>query len=144
MNSFNKSSFLQNNLTPITRQRTADFAGALQRLLACLQRHIEEVKPPFIRDIQREDPELFQLVEVRRRTVIQRHLGKVLARGRREGFVRKDISLRLIMEILLAAMQAIVNPSKLLELGLTPKRGAIAIISLVFDGVLTRGGRLKR
>jgi AcrR family transcriptional regulator len=132
------------DLTPITSAGTADFAGALQRLLACMQQHIDEVKPPFLRDIQRECPELFQVVEGRRRELIERHLGKLLAEGRRAGMVRRDVPVHLIMEILMAAVQAIVNPSRLLELGLTPIRGVTAVITVVLNGVLTREGGAER
>ena len=54
--------------------------------------------------------------------------------------VRKDVPVHLIMEILLAAVQAIVNPPRLLELGLTPNRAVTAVISVILDGVLTREG----
>jgi AcrR family transcriptional regulator len=54
----------------------SDVSAALQALLACVQRHTEEIQPPFVRDIQREAPEMFKLVETRRRDVIQRHFGK--------------------------------------------------------------------
>jgi AcrR family transcriptional regulator len=131
-------------LTSITRDAAADFAGALERLLACLQRHLGEIRPPFMRDIQREGPDLFQVVEQRRRDVIERHLGALLANGRRKGLVRKDIPMRLVMEILLSVVQAIANPAKLLELDLTPARGMAAIISVILEGVLTRGGRSTR
>ena len=134
---------LEADLTPITAECSSGFASAIHRLLACIQRHIDEIKPPFIRDIQRECPELFRVVETRRREVIQRHFGKVLAEGRREGLVRKDVPVHLIVEILLAAAQAIMNPPRMLELGLTPRSGATAIISVILEGVITPEGRSK-
>jgi AcrR family transcriptional regulator len=134
---------LEADLLPITSDRSTGFAVALQRLLACLQRHIDEIKPPFIRDIQRECPELFRVVETRRREVIQRHFGKILADGRREGLVRRDVPVHLIIEILLAAAQAIMNPPKMLELDLTPRSGATAIISVILEGAITPEGRSK-
>jgi AcrR family transcriptional regulator len=33
-----------------------DVQASLHRLLACIQRHTEEIQPPFVRDIQREAP----------------------------------------------------------------------------------------
>jgi AcrR family transcriptional regulator len=135
---------VETDLAPITSAGSTNFAGALQRMLACLHQHIDEVKPPFLRDIQRECPELFAVVEGRRRGVIQRYLGKLLAEGRRAGLVRRDVPLPLIMEILLAAVQAIVNPSRLLELGLTPNRGLTAVISVVLGGALAREGEAVR
>jgi AcrR family transcriptional regulator len=134
---------MEADLTPITSEGAPGFAEALQRLLACVQRHTDEIKPPFIRDVQRECPELFQVVQSRRREVVQRHFGKLLAQGRREGLVRKDIPVHLIIEILLAAANAIMNPPRMLELGLTPKSGATAIISVILEGVILPEGRSK-
>src|SRR5258706_12478852 len=49
------------DLEHIMVQRSANALAALQQLLACMQRHTEEIQPPFVRDIRREAPELFQL-----------------------------------------------------------------------------------
>lgn len=132
------------DLASITREPTGGFTGILQRLLTCIHQHIDEIKPPFLRDIQREYPELFQMVDHHRQEVIQRHLGAVLAEGQREGAVRKDLPVHLIIEIFLAALRAIVNPSKLQELDLTPQRGINTILSVVLEGVLKREKRAMR
>jgi AcrR family transcriptional regulator len=134
---------IEGDVAAIKSEKPLGFASSLQRLLACIQRHTDEVKPPFIRDIQREYPELFRVVETRRRELIQRHFGKLLSEGRREGLVRRDIPVHLIIEIFLAAAQAIMNPPKMMELGLTPKSGATAIISVILEGVLKPEGRSK-
>src|SRR5262245_43507671 len=118
----------------ITSECSADFSTGLHRLLACVQRHTEEVRPPFLRDIQRETPELFQVVQARRREVIQRYFSKLLGEGRREGLIRKDIPVHVIIEILLGAVEAIVNPPRLAEFGLSPKSGFTAIISVILEG----------
>jgi hypothetical protein len=46
-----------------------------------------------------------------------------------------------MIEILLAAVQAIVNPAKVEELGLTPKTAFASVIKVVLEGVITRKGR---
>ena len=119
----------------------ADVQTALHELLACVQRHTEEIQPPFVRDIQREAPEIFQLVERRRRDVIQRHFGKLFEQGRRVGIIRKDIPIKLIIEILLGATQALLNPPKMAELHPTPKTGFSAIIAVILQGALTKTGK---
>src|SRR5262249_53883719 len=101
---------VEEDLQAITSECSADFPTGLHRLLACVQRHTEEIRPPFLRDIQREAPDLFQVVQTRRREVIQRYFSKLLGEGRREGLIRKDIPVHLIIEILLGAVAAIVNP----------------------------------
>lgn len=123
---------------------SADVHTSLHRLLACIQRHTEEIQPPFVRDIQREAPEMFQLVERRRREIILRHFGRLFELGRRDGIIRKDIPTRLIVEILLGATQAILNPPKMAELNLTPKTGFTAIIAVILQGALTKAGKSTR
>src|SRR5262249_17023621 len=69
---------VEQDLKPVTSECAADFAAGLHRLLACLQGHTDEIRPPFVRDMQREAPDLFKLVQARRREVIQRYFGKLL------------------------------------------------------------------
>jgi AcrR family transcriptional regulator len=131
------------DLDRITSQSAADALGALHQLLACLQSHTEEIQPPFVRDIRREAPEMFKLVQSRRRDVIQRYFGKIFDEGRRAGIIRKDVPSKLMIEILLSVTEAIMNPPKMAELGLTPKTGFSAIITVVLEGVMTDAARSK-
>ena len=132
---------VESDLDAIMAQRSDDTWTELQRFLACMQQHAEEIQPPFVRDIRREAPELFQVIEKRRREMIQRYFGKIFAEGRKAGLVRKDIPVKLIIEILLGAVQAIMNPAKMDELGLDPKTGYSSIVSVILDGVILKKGR---
>jgi AcrR family transcriptional regulator len=132
---------VEQDLERITAKSSRDVLTALHELLGCLQRHTQEIQPPFVRDIRREAPDLFQLVQSRRREIIQRYFGKILQDGRKAEIVRKDISTRMMIEILLGVTEAIMNPSKLAELGLTPKEGYLTIITVILEGVMTEKGR---
>ena len=134
---------VEQDLDRIASASSTDVLDSLHQLLACVQRHAEEIQPPFVRDMRREAPEMFQLVQSRRRDVIQRDFGKIVDEGRRAGIFRKDISTRLMIEILLGATEAIMNPPKMAELGLTPKTGYLTIITVVLEGVLTDKGRSR-
>jgi AcrR family transcriptional regulator len=138
-----KISSVERDLDAIMMQASGDALAALQQLLACMQRHTGEIQPAFVRDIRRESPELFKLVEERRRAMIQRYFGSIFAKGRRSGIIRRDVPADLIVEILLGAVQAIMNPTKMEELGLTPKSGYSAITSVILNGVITKKGRSK-
>ena len=120
-----------------------DVLATLHQLLACMQRHTEEIQPPFVRDIRRETPEVFQLVQSRRRDLIQRYFGRIFEDGRRAGIIRKDMPTRLMIEILIGVTEAIVNPPKLAELGLTPTTGYMSIMTVIFEGLLTDKGRSR-
>jgi len=138
-----KFTSVETDLERITSEGSADVLAALRQLLACMKNHAEEIQPPFVRDIRREAPEMFQLVQNRRRDLIQRYFGKLFEQGRRAGIIRKDVPAQLMIEILLGATEAIMNPPKLAELELTPKAGFTAIIAVVIDGILTEKGRLR-
>jgi AcrR family transcriptional regulator len=139
----NKADLVEADLARITSDTSADFLKTLHDLLACLQRHTGEIHPPFVRDLRREAPELFQIIEKRRHDMIQRHFGSFFSRGRRLGKIRKDVPTELIIAVLLAATQGIMNPQKLEELGLSPKTGYTAIISIVLEGVLITGRKSR-
>lgn len=128
-------------LERIAREYPHDFPAALHELLARTMRELDEIKPPFVRDMRQKAPQIFKTVERRRAEMIERSFGKLFVEGQRTGMVRKDIPAKLIIEILLGAVQAVVNPAKIQELGLTPKIGFSAIIKIVLEGALTEKGR---
>lgn len=121
----------------------SDFPGALQELLACVRRHAEELQPPFLRDLARETPSLFKRVQLRRRKLFQQHFGKLLGEGRKAGMIRRDISTDLIIEILLGATEALVNPEKLSQLGVSAKTCISSIITIFLEGTVTDKGRIN-
>jgi len=128
-------------LDQITREHSHDFSVALHELLAATQRELDEIKPPFVRDMRQKAPHVFKMVERRRADLIQRHFGKLFVEGQRTGMVRKDIPANLMIEILLATVQAIVNPTKVEELGLTPKSAFSAVVKVVLEGVIAGKAR---
>jgi AcrR family transcriptional regulator len=131
------------DLDRVMSAASKDVLAALHQLLACMQHHTEEIQPPFVRDIRREAPEIFQVVQSRRRDVIQRYFGKLFEDGRRSGIIRKDVSTRLMIEMFIGVTEAIMNPTKMAELGLTPTTGYISIIKVMLEGLLTEKGRSK-
>src|SRR5579884_192702 len=136
-----KFAAVESMLKRVTRTRPADFAATLSELLAGMQRELNEIKPPFVRDMRQKAPRLFRSLEARRATLIERYFGKFFAQGQRTGMMRKDVPARLIIEILLAVVQGIMNPAKMEELGMTPREGFAGILKIVLQGALTPKGR---
>ena len=128
-------------LREITRAHPEDFPATLRELLAGTQRELDEIKPPFVRDMRQKAPDVFKLVERRRAALIQRYMGKFFVDGQRLGMVRRDVPAKLIIEILLAMVQSIMNPQKMEELGMMPKEGYTGILKIVLEGALTSKGR---
>ena len=138
-----KLASVEEMLRSATRQHPRDFAAALHQLLAGTQRELDEIKPPFVRDIRQKAPHIFKTVERRRAALIERHFGKLFIDGQRAGMVRKDVPAKLMIAILLAMVQSIMNPSRIEELGMMPKDGFAGILKVVLEGALTSKGRKR-
>jgi AcrR family transcriptional regulator len=136
-----KFASVEATLRAVTRSHPDDFPATLQELLAGTHRELDEIKPPFVRDMRQKAPDVFKLVERRRAALIQRYFGKFFVEGQRAGMVRKDVPVKLIIEILLAVVQSIMNPPKMEELGMMPKEGFAGILKIVLEGALTAKGR---
>ena len=132
---------LEAKLEELTRAYPHDFSAALHELLANTQRELDEIKPPFVRDMRQKAPQVFKIVERRRAELIERFFGRLFIEGQSTGMVRKDLPAKVMIEILLGAVHAIVNPAKVEELGLTPKTGFASVLKVVLEGVITREGR---
>ena len=128
-------------LEQVTRAHPHDFPATLRDLLAGTQRELDEIKPPFVRDMRQKAPHVFKVVERRRAALIHRYFGKLFVEGQRAGMVRKDVPAKLMIEILLAMVQSILNPPKMEELGMLPKDGFAGILKIVLEGALTLKGR---
>src|SRR5438105_11570453 len=137
----NKFASVETTLKEVTRAYPRDFPATLRELLAGTQRELDEIKPPFVRDMRQKAPQVFEVVEQRRAALFQRYFGNLLLAGQRAGMVRKDVPANLIIEILLAIVQAIMNPPKMEELGMMPKEGFTGILKIVLEGALTPKGR---
>ena len=136
-----KFSGVEAKLKEVTRAHPHDFPATLQQLLAGTQHELDEIKPPFVRDMRQKTPQVFKGIERRRAALIQRYFGKLFVEGQRAGMVRKDVPAKLIIEILLAMVQSIMNPPKMEELGMVPKEGFAGILKIVLEGALTAKGR---
>ena len=60
-----KFASVEETLKKVTRAHPRDFPATLHELLAGTQRELDEIKPPFVRDMQKA-PDVFKVVEQRR------------------------------------------------------------------------------
>src|SRR2546430_10118368 len=95
------------------------------------QRELDEIKPQFVRDMRQKAPDVFKLVERRRAALIQRYIGTFFVESQRAGMARKDVPAKLIIAILLAMLQSIMNPPTMEELGMMPKEGFTWILKII-------------
>ena len=123
----------------LCQARSPISSKALRRMLACSSATPRKSQPPFVRDMRRDSPELFKLVESRQQRDDPASLRQVVRRGSPgtdDPQGRSDRSFSI--EILLAAIQAVMNPPQARRARRSPPRPASrAIISVLLEGVLT-------
>ncbi|MDX1950622.1 MAG: TetR/AcrR family transcriptional regulator [Verrucomicrobiota bacterium] len=133
-----KLQHLQSDLEKLMAIPGIPFAERLQRLLSGMRAHMEEIQPAFIRDVQRGDPKLFLRIQQARKRLIHSCFGQLLEEGRKAGAVRADIPVRLLIEMLVGAVDSMVQPARIDELGITPKTAYAQIVSVFLEGALVR------
>jgi AcrR family transcriptional regulator len=122
----------------VTSSDLSDTAAVVHSLFSCMQRRLQEIQPAFVRDMHRNAAEVFEAAKKRRREIVAWHFGKVLNEGRRRGNLRRDISTRWMMEVLLNTVDSVMTPAKIVELRVTPDAALSTILTIFFEGVITR------
>lgn len=138
----NKLQDVDRELGQIASGGSTDFAEQLQLMFGCVQRHADEIQPPFLRDI-RLHPELFSDFELKRGELARRHFERIIREGRKAAIIREDIPDGVITEMMLTALEKIMNPSKLAELDLTPRAGISAILAVIMRGIRTDSQKVE-
>ncbi len=113
-----------------------NFAVILRAMLETMERELGELQPPFVRDMRLKAPHLFARLEERRARLVETHFGALFRAGQRSGHVRRDLPSHLMIELLLAALHAIVTPPRLAALRLSPREAFADILGIVLHGVL--------
>lgn len=132
---------VETQLDAVVAETRHDVLRGLHELVQRMQEQIAEIQPAFVRDMRRESPQIFDWIVKRRAAVFERCFTVVFAKGRKAGIIRPDIAPKVAIEIVLGAINGIMNPPKVAELGLTPQSAYAAIMSVFFEGVMTAQGR---
>lgn len=122
----------------IAARDVSDFPATLHTFVSCLHQHIEEFRPPFVRDLNRMQAESVAALETQKLALIRKNFGKFLDKGCKADFFRDDINPVMVMEVLLAALQTIVRQEKLDAFGLNAQEAIREIYSIILYGITRR------
>jgi AcrR family transcriptional regulator len=125
----------------ILQNRGLSFSEKLRCFLEVLLERMSLVEPRILRDLQRFAPHLYAKTEEMRRKNIPFVFGRLVEEGQATGMVRSDVTAAFAIEFLLHAVQGLLRPDTLDQLGLTPRETITRAIDLFFGGLLTPAGR---
>jgi len=129
---------IETDLDLVLSDQSVSFSEKLKVMLATFHRHIGEIKPAFVRDIQRSDGTLFQKINQRRQCIIRKSFGRLFEAGRQEGFIREDIAVPVLVEILVGITVNFVTPDVLVKLNMTADQAFSQLMCIFLDGILVK------
>ncbi len=112
----------------------ASFEDKLAGSLETIMRVVEEVRPPMMRDLETETPHLFGVIQTARAEMIRSHFGSLLKEGQREGLMRRDIPVPILVRLLIGMANTLVTPSALGEFDITARRGFEIVLGIFLEG----------
>jgi AcrR family transcriptional regulator len=129
------------HLVEVIRTRVADALTAstptetaLHHIVEVAQFMSQTITPAMVHDM-RTMPEVWTYVE-RKRAAVLADLGTLIARGQKRGEVRDDLDPSFISSVLLQLVNALVNPTMMASMNLSPGVMVQNVVSLVMRGVL--------
>jgi AcrR family transcriptional regulator len=125
----------------IAQDSAASTPDKLRRTIAMVVSRLADIQPAFVFSLKRHAPEQYRRVQALRRQNLQLFLGQLLAEGRARGVVRADLNERLVVEMLLETLHALLEPETLQRLELMPARAAGLLLDLLCQGLLTEKGK---
>lgn len=131
-----KMSEVRRELTHLMRSVDVSCADGIKDFFYCVQTHLSEINPLFLADLNKDFPELFDVVVKTRRELIPKIFGQLISKGQKSGKVRRDIPMSVVVATFLACIEGVLNPAKLEELSLTPKSAFELVHSIVMQGIL--------
>ena len=123
------------------RDDTLDFVDKLIRVWTFMASRLSRIGPIFQSDLQRHAPGIWKEVDTRRSRIIQNKFGELFKKGAQNKTFRRDINTQLLILIFSTLIQKIINPETLSQLPFSASQAFEAIVSVIFEGILTDQGR---
>jgi AcrR family transcriptional regulator len=125
--------------TQIERIATAnqDFVSKLHSLLQFLGTIPMKIGIPFIHDLQKAYPQIWNRIEQFRAERVVTIFGKLVDQGKEEGYIRPEVNKRVFLLCYLASVQAIMQPDVLSNESFSAKEAIQGIMDLYFRGAMT-------
>lgn len=129
------------HLEGIIQDESMEFVEKLQALLRFLGKQFTRIGRPFMEDLQKSTPELWEEVESFRHEKLLLNFRKLFEEGMKKGKIRPDLDPEFLTLIYTSTIESVVNPWVLSKLPLSGSQALTTIIEVYFHGILTEEAR---
>ncbi|HTP59650.1 MAG TPA: TetR/AcrR family transcriptional regulator [Spirochaetia bacterium] len=115
----------------------------LRDILGLVGMQLSQISETMIKDIWYSRPDLWNRIDKFRQEHVFGIITRMLAEGRREGFIRDDIDGRLIPVLFTSAISTVLTPAQMIQLTIPPIKLFDVFVRILFGGILTDSARRK-
>jgi AcrR family transcriptional regulator len=115
----------------------------LKHFLSLIQSQISQFNMNAFEDIHKNNPKAWQMINNLRKKMINNELRELLKQGKKEGTVRKDIDLDIIVLIILNAVESVATPEVISQFSYSTEELLEMIAKIVTFGILTPENFIK-
>ena len=109
--------------------------GVLKKFMSLVQLQISQFNIYAFEDIRKNNPEAWQIINRLREKMINSELRELLKQGKKEGTVRKDIDLDIIVLVILNTVQYIAIPEVISKFSYSTEEVIEMIARIVMSGI---------
>lgn len=99
-----------------------------------------QINPKMLNDLKTYRPDLWKEIDEFRTKNIKRFWKKIIEQGKKEGYII-DYPSELMLEIMIGAMQRIINPTFILNNNLSIQKAFEITFGILINGLLTEKGK---
>lgn len=130
-------------LKGIVNDDETDFIEKLKQSVALAVKTISRFHRPFIRDIQRSAPDVYDKILKFRRTKILSQFRLLFQSGIESGLLRKDIDINMLMVIFTQLIDGVINPEVVSQLPYSTHEVFEGVMNTFLTGILSDESRAQ-
>ncbi len=125
----------QDNIKQIIKDQNNSGLGVLKQFMSLVQSQISQLNINAFEDIRKNNPKAWQIINRLREKMINNELRELLKQGKKEGTVRKDIDLDIIVLVILNTVQYIAIPEVISKFSYSTEEVIEMIARIVMSGI---------
>ena len=132
---------VDDHINLIWNNESMNFMDKLKSVMDFIGKQTTKLHGPLLEDLHKNIPEVWKEIHDFRKANAVKKFTAFINEGVEKGVFREDIDRQLIVLFYLHAMQGMINPETLSQLPYSANQVFDAIIRIIFEGILTEGGR---
>jgi AcrR family transcriptional regulator len=134
---------IQTAVRRIVADRRRDVAEKLHDLLVAVASRMSRIQRPFLEDLPRKAPELWQEIEEFRQRVVFDEVATLINQGSRRGMIRRDVDPQLFVLMFMATMRSVLTPETIASVSASASDVFQMMMRVFMQGVLTDEARAR-